>query len=110
MQEPKLLKQEWYTAAEIAALKLPDMPTTKQNVNELAKRKGWALRINEAGKPLARKRRARGGGTEYHYSVLPPLARSAVADLAAKLSGIAPWRRWLARIFDRLAWRLRGAR
>lgn len=66
--------QEWWTAAELASSGLPDLPTTKRRVNDMAMRLGWA---NLKGK--ARKRAARGGGMEYHWSVLPERARAQLA-------------------------------
>jgi len=62
--------QEWWSAAELAASGLPDLPGTKRKVNEMAKREGWA---NLKGK--VRRRRGAGGGIEYHWSVLPLRAR-----------------------------------
>ena len=65
--EPKV----WFTAADLAALELPGLPTTKRKVNELAAEKRWGLKCDTAGAPLTRPRAARGGGVEYHYSLLP---------------------------------------
>ncbi|WP_437871333.1 transposase [Methylorubrum extorquens] len=62
----------WLTAAEIAALTLPGLPTTKRNVNALAESAGWAHR-----KGLCRLRNQSGGGFEYHLDLLPPDARRA---------------------------------
>ncbi|MET4130700.1 transposase domain-containing protein [Roseovarius sp. MBR-6] len=62
--------QEWWSAAELAASGLPDVPGTKRRVNDLAQREGWAM---VAGK--VRRRRGAGGGVEYHWSVLPLRAR-----------------------------------
>lgn len=69
----------WFTAAELAACALPGLPGTKRKVNERASLEGWALRTDPAGRPLARRRMARGGGTEYHVDVLPVAARAAIA-------------------------------
>lgn len=65
----------WLTADEIAALNLPGLPSTKRRVNELAKREGWKDRLNAAGEPMARRRKGRGGGYEYHISLLPMRAQ-----------------------------------
>lgn len=62
--------QEWWSAAELAASGLPDLPGTKRKVNEMAAREGWAMLPGKA-----RRRRGAGGGTEYHWSVLPLRAR-----------------------------------
>lgn len=68
----------WFTAAELAALKLPGLSSAKRKINELAQAERWALRTDRAGMPLARARQGRGGGTEYHVGVLPPQATSAM--------------------------------
>ncbi len=68
--------KEWFTAAELAELALPGLPRVKRKVNELAADRRWALREDTAGQPLARPRGGRGGGLEYHASVLPPSAAS----------------------------------
>lgn len=72
--------QAWFTAAELAALKLPGLSSAKRKINELAQTERWALRTDRAGVPMARARRGRGGAaTEYHLSVLPPQASAALA-------------------------------
>lgn len=68
-------KKIWWTAAEIADAALPDLPTTKRKVNARAASEGWALQ-----KGKARRRKAKGGGMEYHYSLLPLRARLALAE------------------------------
>ncbi|MCR9218965.1 MAG: Mu transposase C-terminal domain-containing protein [Alphaproteobacteria bacterium] len=67
--------KEWFTAAELAALALPDLPATKRGVNAAAKKAGWDKRLTAAGEPLCRARRGNGGGREYHYSLLPQRAQ-----------------------------------
>lgn len=62
----------WLTSSEIADLALPGMPTTRQNVVELAKREDWA-RFSA----LCRQRDGRGGGLEYHVNLLPIAAQVA---------------------------------
>lgn len=68
----------WFTAAELAELKLPGLPASKRKVNERAAKERWALQADSDGMPLARARQARGGGMEYHISVLPSAARTAL--------------------------------
>lgn len=69
------MKKEWYTPAELAALNLPDMPTKRTAVADKAAREGWRERRDLAGRPLARRRQGqKGGGWEYHYTVLPEKA------------------------------------
>lgn len=60
----------WMTAAEIAAAKLPGMPTTKRGVAVKAQAEGW-----DQNPALARARQGRGGGFEYDVRILPTLAR-----------------------------------
>lgn len=55
------------SAAEIAAEKLPGLPTVKRAVNRLANSSRW----------ISRPRAASGGGTEYAIDSLPPAARAA---------------------------------
>lgn len=90
--------KEWYTAAELAELKLAGLPSTKRKINERATGETWALRTGTGGAPLARPRQARGGGLEYHVDVLPAATRAAIAaatmapiaDIHAALPSIAP--------------------
>lgn len=63
--------QEWFSAAELAALMLPGLPADKRGVTRRARDERWQLRIDAQGKPLARPRMGRGGGTEFHMSLLP---------------------------------------
>ncbi len=62
--------REWWTAEEIAAAALPDLPATKRGVNLLADRLEW--RCNAA---LARRRAGKGGGWEYSWQLFPSRAR-----------------------------------
>lgn len=77
----------WFTAAEIADLSLPGLPRTKRKVNERADIENWALATAEDGAPLARARKGRGGGVEYHLSILPDAAR---AELVKRGVSLAP--------------------
>ncbi len=54
------------SAAEIAAEKLPGLPTVERAVKRAAGRAGWA----------SRPRQAKGGGVEYAVESLPPAARA----------------------------------
>ena len=71
----------WLTPAEIAAQRLPGLPADKRAVNALATAEGWAEREAEDGTPLARRRAARGGGTEYHASLFPEEAQEVLATI-----------------------------
>lgn len=68
--------KSYYTAAELAELALPGLPKAKRKVNERAADERWALKVDASGAPLARPRRGRGGGLEYHVSLLPTAARA----------------------------------
>lgn len=68
----------WFSATELADLRLPALPATKRKINERAANECWALRVDIVGLPLARPRAARGGGLEYHFSLLPDAARAAL--------------------------------
>lgn len=69
---------EWLTSSEIAEAKLPDLPQTRKGIEKVIDQRGW----REGEK--ARKRAGRGGGWEYHISLLPEAAqlRLALADAA----------------------------
>ncbi|ALF02082.1 MULTISPECIES: transposase domain-containing protein [Salipiger] len=68
-------RQEWWSAAEIAAAGLPDVPGSKRKVNDMAAREGWKA---QPGK--SRRRNRTGGGWEYHWSLLPVRARLALSE------------------------------
>jgi len=85
---PETAKQqlrEWFTASELAEQALPGLPGDKRSINRRASEERWELRTDSAGAPLARKRVGRGGGTEFHVSLLPGAARLALAE-----RGVAP--------------------
>jgi len=66
--EPKKI---WWTCAELAEARLPSMPASVQNINSMATRENWR---GIAG--CAQRRAGRGGGWEYHYSLLPVNAQT----------------------------------
>jgi len=79
---------EWFTPAELADLGYPGLPTTERAIQIKAKREIWQSRRNAAGELLARHRRGtRGGGFEYHYSLLPALVQ---AELVHKSTSEKP--------------------
>lgn len=57
----------WFSASEIARLRLPGFPATKRGVNDFAAREGWTGDIGKC-----RMRNGRGGGIEYRIDLLPP--------------------------------------
>lgn len=68
--------RSWFSADELAAMALPGLPRVKRAINERARDEQWALKSDPQGNPLARRRAGRGGGTEYHVSLLPAAARA----------------------------------
>jgi len=85
--------KDWFTAQELADLGLPGLSKVKRKVNERASDECWALKHGADGSPLARPRRGRGGGLEYHITLLPASARAELikrglvggADVATQL-------------------------
>lgn len=63
----------WWSAAELAAAELPDLPKTKRGINKLAATEGWCDQLE-----YARKRPGRGGGWEFHRDLLPTRAQMAM--------------------------------
>lgn len=83
-------QREWYSAAELAEMQLPGLPRTKRKVNMKAAEAGWALAVSDDDTPLARLRPGRGGGLEYHVSLLPAAARAALAQMPDNSIGHTP--------------------
>lgn len=73
--------REWYSAAELAELKLPGMPLTESAVIRMAKREDWKAVLSKAGKPLARRRKGRGGGWEYSWQLLPARTQKRLVEM-----------------------------
>lgn len=69
--------KEWFSAAELAALALPDLPATRAGVLAIAERQSWADPRREGQQ--WRRRSGRGGGAEFHTSVLPCTAQMKLA-------------------------------
>jgi putative transposase len=95
--------RDWFTAAELAELALPGLPADKRSINRRAQDDRWTTRRDGKGGALVRPRTGRGGGVEFHVSLLPPEARlelarrglSAPAPMAiVETPGAAGWR-WL---------------
>jgi hypothetical protein len=74
----------WYTAAELAELGLPGLPADARRLRDTIKDAGWANRLAVDGTPLTRQRSARGGGTEFHVTLLPAPAQEALIARRAK--------------------------
>lgn len=70
----------WLTAEEIAEAALPGVPTSARGVTRKATEHAWRDARNAAGEPLARRVGGkRGGGWEYHYTLLPSPAQAMLA-------------------------------
>lgn len=70
-----MTQKNYFTPAELAELKLPGLPKSKRAIAIRIDDENWATRTDAKGSPLARRRAGRGGGTEYHLSLLPESAR-----------------------------------
>lgn len=68
--------REFYSAAELAAMRLPGVAHNKRSINAYAERHQWHLR----GDGKMRRRVGVGGGFEYHVSLLPSEAREALFE------------------------------
>lgn len=71
--------QEWFSAAELAQLALPEMPADKRQIARRAQEERWATRMGADGELLVRTRQGRGGGLEFHASLLPGAAQIELA-------------------------------
>lgn len=69
----------WFTASELEELGLPGLPGDKRSINRRAEAERWATRLGADRRLLVRKRRGRGGGVEFHASLLPGEARIELA-------------------------------
>ena len=65
------MKQDWYTPSELACLGVRHFPNTTRGINKIVAAQGWKQQRWGDGKPKARRRTGKGGGFEYHYSLLP---------------------------------------
>ena len=70
--------REWWSAQELADARLPDLPSEKRRVNEFAKKANW-----QTAPKCARRRAGRGGGWEFHWSLLPARAQQKLLTEAA---------------------------
>lgn len=71
--------REWFTAAELAELDLPGLPSDKRSINRRAQAERWTIKQGADGSLLVRPRAGRGGGVEFHVSLLPGEARLELA-------------------------------
>ncbi|MBL8575090.1 MAG: transposase [Hyphomicrobiaceae bacterium] len=76
--------KEWLTAREIAEERLTELPANATAMIRFAARAGWDDCLS-----LSRPRKGRGGGLEYHISLLPPLARLEYERRHRKIEAVA---------------------
>ncbi|WP_297492491.1 transposase domain-containing protein [Acidocella sp.] len=74
------MKKAWFSAADLAGEALPGMPGSRQNIAALALRQGWD------GGDKCRQRLGRGGGCEYHFTLLPEAAQAALVARYGKVA------------------------
>ncbi|SNS87360.1 Mu DNA-binding domain-containing protein [[Luteovulum] sphaeroides subsp. megalophilum] len=75
----------WWTASEIAAARMPELPNSQKGVDVLAKRLGW-----RSHPTFARRRSGRGGGWEYHWQLFPLAAQKKLLAHAKSAEPVAP--------------------
>lgn len=79
--------QEHFSALELAELvvrlKLTNLPQKERGFQVFAEREGW----NDLPAPLCRKRAGKGGGREYHLSIVPESMRQAIAGARMQEAG-----------------------
>jgi transposase InsO family protein len=82
-----MLSREWFSLSELAAEALPGMPDSRSGIASYAAEKGW----NEAAREGQqwRKRPGRGGGVEYHFSLLPLAAKVTITARYSTQEGAA---------------------
>ena len=82
-----MLVREWFNPSELAAMALPGVPNTKRGIQHLADREQWHR--DPWHDERWRKRPGRGGGLEYHFSLLPHAAQIALAAEMAQIEEVA---------------------
>lgn len=88
-------RREWFTASELAEFALPELPRDKRSINRRAQEERWSTRTAADGSPLVRPHAGRGGGVDYHVSLLPgaarlELARRGIAEAGTPVAAPAP--------------------
>lgn len=69
----------WFTASELEELGLPGLPGDKRSINRRAQAERWHTRLGPDSRLLVRARKGKGGGVEFHASLLPGEARIELA-------------------------------
>lgn len=82
--------RDWFSLAELAELALPGLPADKRALSRRVRHERWDMKADASGALLARPRMARGGGTEYHVSILPGAVQLELAMRGLSQSRPAP--------------------
>lgn len=78
-----MLAREWFSASELAAMGIPGLPNSKQGILHLANRDDW---VRDSWRDRYwRQRTARGGGVEFHFTLLPAPAQIRLAKDFAEI-------------------------
>ena len=83
----------FHTAAEFAALArhgMPGYPTDQSAFAKLIKREDWRRRLDQLGRPMARRRKGRGGGWEYSERLLTRAAQIWLEKCHARKNPASP--------------------
>lgn len=78
-----MLSREFFSPAELAAMNLPWVPNTKQGIQAIADREAWNRPVWQDIR--WRERAGRGGGIEYHFSLLPQPAQIKLATVFSQV-------------------------
>lgn len=87
MNAPAHPVKDWMTAREFAALGLKGLPGTERGMQLLAKENGW-----DENPTYCRQRAGRGGGLEYHVSLLPTHLRKQYEEMTMVVGDVEPIR------------------
>lgn len=68
--------REWFSAADLADLRLPGLPLDKRTMQRRTVEERWGEKRALNGELLSRPKSGRGGGLEYHIDLLPPQTRA----------------------------------
>ena len=82
------MMREWWSAADLARLALPGLPGTAFGIRQVAAREDWCA-ADRRGETW-RRRPGKGGGVEYHLTLLPLETRRYLARQAERLDIALP--------------------
>ncbi|MCA4920981.1 MAG: hypothetical protein ING82_16280, partial [Roseomonas sp.] len=92
----------WFTLAELVALDLPGLPTTRQGLALQAQREEWNHEAAEGR--LWRRRKGSGGGIEYWIGVLPSFTQAKLLAKEAAQNPAPARDTALRQLSDEAAW------